>query len=580
MKNAKRIASLLLALVMVFALAISVSAERTEVDALGSLLIKDNDSVKASEKTFLAFKILDLIAYADSENSEIHTYEYVVPAELENFYALRYNADKNDKTTFIVKVREGIENEPNLFDFALEAVGAARAARIAPATGAAVEGGYKFTDLPLGYYAVIDATTEGDYVKPVTAVMLDTVTPNREVEVKADKPGIDKKIDKDNNLETSDLVDANNAAIGDVVTYVLQSKVPEMEGYDKYFFIMKDHMSKGLTFNDNSIVVTVGNKTLVKDTDYTLTKTVNEDGTTDLKIVFNNFIQYNVKDDNGNYVYVGKPVVVTYTADLNEDAVLYELANTNDVYLEYSNNPTVDYKGENEPDYEDEEESKEPLGETPKAEVRTYTTALELLKVDPLGTRLTGAEFTLSGTALNVVRVATTSFVLDESGEYWKLTDGTYTTTDPESEIEGAPVDQSKYDSLTNKYKKISTVERQTPAENEISINAAVGTDGILRFEGLEEGTYTITELKAPDGYNILTDELHVTITFDEETEQFTYTGATKDGGAAHITVVNHAGTELPSTGGIGTTLFYIFGGIMVLAAVVLLVTKKRMAAK
>jgi fimbrial isopeptide formation D2 family protein/LPXTG-motif cell wall-anchored protein len=347
-----------------------------------------------------------------------------------------------------------------------------------------------------------------------------------------------------------------------------------MIGYDKYFFIMKDHMSKGLTFNADSIVVTVGDKTLVADTDYTLTVTENEDGTTDLKIVFKNFIQYN------DAAYLGKPVVVTYTAELNEDAVLYELANTNDVYLEYSNNPTVDYKGEDEPDYEDEEESKEPLGETPKSEVRTYTTAIELLKVDPMGNRLSGAEFTLSGTALNVVRVATTTFVLDEAGEYWKLTDGTYTTTDPEGEIDGAPVDQTKYDSLTNKYKKITTIERQTPAESEISINAAVGSDGILRFEGLEEGTYTITELKAPDGYNILTDELHITVTFDEETEQFAYTGATLENGAAHITVVNHAGTELPSTGGIGTTLFYVFGGIFVLAAVILLVTKKRMSAK
>ena len=574
MKNAKRIASLLLALVMVFALAMTVSAERTEVTTLGSLLIKDNESVKASEKTFNAFKILDLKAYADGENGEIHTYEYVVPAELADFYAERYNADKNDATTFIVKVREGIEGEENLFDFAYAAAAAAEAAGIAPVSGAAVEGGYKFVDLPLGYYAVVDATTEGDYIKPVTAVVLDTLTPNREVEVKAEKPAIDKKIDKDNDLLTNDLVEANNAAIGDVVTYVLQSKVPEMIGYDKYFFIMKDHMSKGLTFNADSIVVTVGDKTLVADTDYTLTVTENEDGTTDLKIVFKNFIQYN------DAAYLGKPVVVTYTAELNEDAVLYELANTNDVYLEYSNNPTVDYKGEDEPDYEDEEESKEPLGETPKSEVRTYTTAIELLKVDPMGNRLSGAEFTLSGTALNVVRVATTTFVLDEAGEYWKLTDGTYTTTDPEGEIDGAPVDQTKYDSLTNKYKKITTIERQTPAESEISINAAVGSDGILRFEGLEEGTYTITELKAPDGYNILTDELHITVTFDEETEQFTYTGATLENGAAHITVVNHAGTELPSTGGIGTTLFYVFGGIFVLAAVILLVTKKRMSAK
>ena len=127
MKNAKRIASLLLALVMVFALAMTVSAERTEVTTLGSLLIKDNESVKASEKTFNAFKILDLKAYADGENGEIHTFEYVVPAELADFYAERYNADKNDAATFIVKVREGIEGAENLFDFAYAEAAAAEA---------------------------------------------------------------------------------------------------------------------------------------------------------------------------------------------------------------------------------------------------------------------------------------------------------------------------------------------------------------------------------------------------------------------------------------------------------------------
>ena len=91
-------------------------------------------------------------------------------------------------------------------------------------------------------------------------------------------------------------------------------------------------------------------------------------------------------------------------------------------------------------------------------------------------------------------------------------------------------------------------------------------------------GTYTITELKAPDGYNILDDELELTIRWDE-TNGFTYAGAVDSDGAARITVVNQIGSELPSTGGIGTTVFYVCGGILLMAAVVLLVTKKRMAA-
>ena len=568
MKNAKRIASLLLAVVMVFAMAISVSA-RTEVDAKGSILIKNNETVLASEKTFQAYKALDLKAYTD-DNGNIATFEYSVPASLADFYADRYGADKT-ADDFIVKVREGIEGEENLFEFAYAV---AAAATEAPFDGAAVAGGYQFSDLPLGYYAIVDTTTEGDYIKPVTAIVLDTVTPNREIEVKADKPAIDKNIDKDNDLDTTnDRVDLNNAAIGDTVTYVIDSKVPEMIGYKKYYFIMKDTMSKGLTYNNN-MVITIGDKTLAADTDYTLTVTENEDGTTDLKIVFNNFLQYNTDE------FIGDKIEVSYTATLNEDAVLYENANTNEVYLEYSANPSVDYKGENEPDYDDEDQGKEPLGETPVVEVETFTTAIELIKTDAMGNRLQGAEFTLTGEALNIVRVTTTSFEMAEDGEYWKLKDGSYTTTDPESTIDGAPVDKNVYESLTDKYTMTTSVELKETEGGTVSLNGAVGEDGVLRFEGLMAGTYTITELKAPDGYNILDDEVVITISWDEATGAFTYGNAVDSNGAARITIVNQIGSELPSTGGIGTTLFYVFGGILLLAAVVLLVTKKRMAVK
>lgn len=567
MKNAKRIASLLLALVMVFALAISVSA-RTEVEAKGSILIRDNDSVLASQKIFKAYKALDLKAFAD-DTGKITTFEYSVPASLADFYATRYNADKN-ADDFIVKVREGIEAEQNLFDFAFDV---AAAATEEPFTGSAVEGGYQFSNLPLGYYAIVDATTEGDYVKPVSAIVLDTITPNREIEIKAEKPPIDKNIDKDNDLKTDDdRVDVSEAAIGDTITYVLESKVPEMIGYDKYFFIMKDQMSKGLTYT-NEMVITVGEKTLVEGTDYTLTTTDNEDGTTDLKIVFHNFIQYNTED------YLGEAVVVSYTAKLNENAELYKLANTNQVYLEYSANPSVDYSGENEPDEDGADKDKEPLGKTPIVEVETYTTTLELVKADAMGNRLQGAEFTLSGEALNTVRVTKYTFELDENGIYWKLTDGSYTTTDPESTIDGAPVDKTAYESLTDKYTMKTDVSVEQIKEGTVSFNGAVGEDGVLRFEGLKSGTYTITELKAPDGYNILDDEMEITITFDETTGEFKYEDAADSDGVARVTIVNQVGTELPSTGGIGTTLFYVFGGILLLGAVVLLVTKKRMAA-
>jgi LPXTG-motif cell wall-anchored protein len=320
------------------------------------------------------------------------------------------------------------------------------------------------------------------------------------------------------------------------------------------------------------MVITVGDKTLVEGTDFEFVETKNEDGTTDLKIVFKNFLQYNTDE------FIGKPVVVSYTAQLNKDAEVNKTPNTNDVYLNYSNDPTVDYNGENEPNEEDE--NKPPMGETPIDRTETYTTTLEIVKTDPIGNRLEGAEFTLTGTSMNVVRMEKDVFTKDDNGDYWKLTDGSFTTTDPNSNIAGAPVDQSKYDSLTIKYAKQTQVDYITTEGENKTVTGTVSSDGTLRFEGLGAGEFTITEIKAPDGYNMLTEELKVTITWNEETKLFEYTGATDENGVARVTIINQAGTELPSTGGTGTTIFYLAGGILVLAAVVLLVSKKRMSAQ
>lgn len=563
MKNTKRIATLLLALVMVFTMAISASA-LTEVTAdTGSILVKDTETVMASQKTFAAYKILDLKAFAD-ENGAIQTYEYSVPAGLASFYANRYNLDQT-ASDFAIKVISKINEEADIYAFAEAALAAVN---VAGYTGTPASNGYQFTGLPLGYYVIADTTAQGDYVKPVSALILDTVTPDVEIEVKAEKPPIDKVIDDDNDLTTTDdRVETNEAAIGDTITYVITSKVPDMTGYDKYYFIMQDKMSKGLTYTNN-MAITIGNKTLVEGTDYTNTVVANDDGTTSIKIVFNNFLQYNTAE------YVDKAVTVTYTALLNKDAEVNTTPNTNDVYLQYSNDPTVDYNGENEP-----EENEPPIGETPKETVYTYTTTLEIIKTDPLGNRLEGAEFTLTGNAINIVRVETETFTLDADGAYWLLKDGSYTTTDPESLIDGAPVDKTTYASLTDKYTKTTNVTFAEKEGETVTVTATVGKDGTLRFEGLSSGTYTIKEIKAPEGYNILTEELDVTINWDKENLKFTYDGAADVNGVASVTIVNQAGSELPTTGGIGTTLFYVIGGILVLAAVVLLVTKKRMSA-
>lgn len=568
MKNVKRIAAIALALVMLFAMAIPAFA-LTEVPAdTGSILIKDNETVLASQKTFAAHKVLDLKAYAD-EDGNIVTYKYSVPASLADFYATRYSLDK-DASDFSDKVIVRIKAEEDLFAFGADILEAVTADAF---PGAPAENGYLFTDLPLGYYVIADTSAQGDHQKPVSALILDTATNGVEIEIKAEIPPIDKKIDEDNNLNTTDdRVVANQAAIGDEVTYVITSKVPDMTGYDKYFFIIRDTMSKGLTYNNN-MKLTVGNKELVANTDYFCTVTENEDDTTDIKVVFDNFIQYNTAE------YVGTAVELTYTAILNKDAEINKMPNPNEVYLQYSNNPTVDYIGENEPDEDNPNENKTPIGETEKVVVETFTTTLEIVKTDPLGNRLTGAEFTLSGSTMNIVRVKTETFTEDANGNYWKLNDGSYTSADPESTIDGAPVDKTNYASLTTKYSKTTNVTFEEKEGENITITATVGEDGTVRFEGLSAGTYTIKEIEAPAGYNILTSELEVVISWDSETG-FSYTGASDVDGVARVTVVNQEGTVLPSTGGIGTTIFTILGSVLALAAAILLIARKRMSSE
>ena len=561
MKRAKKLAGLLLALVMVMSMTITAFAE----GETGSITINSSDNVSVAEKTFNAYKILDVKTYAGD------TVVYTVPEKMETFYMNRYGLTGSEGD-FDAQVVAKINDETDRFSFAAAALAAAKAAGIVPGkeTAAAGVSSVTISNLPLGYYVVEDTGTS----KPVSALILDTTNPAVTVEIKADKPSIDKKIDGSNDTDeaTEGDVEYNNAAVGDKVPYKVTSSVPDMTGYTKYYFVVNDTLSKGLTFNED-VKIIIGNTTLAKDTDYTVTSVKNEDETTSVEIIFKNFIQYAAKE------YKNAAITITYSATVNEAAVIGVEGNPNEVFLTYSNDPNV--KDEGTPGNPDKPKEDSPIGVTPKEETRTYVTGLEVIKVDALGNRLTGAEFKLEGTKLNTVLVRTDVFAKDEKGTYWKLKNGSYTEIDPSND----GIDNTKYESTTVKYSKTVTTNKIIKAEN-VTYTGTVGADGVLRFEGLSAGTYTITEIKAPAGYNLLKDPIHVTIGFmapasDAASQDctWTYTGTDVVNGTNtnQVTVTNQAGSELPSTGGIGTTIFYVIGSVLVLAAVVLLVTRKRM---
>lgn len=269
--------------------------------------------------------------------------------------------------------------------------------------------------------------------------------------------------------------------------------------------------------------------TFVNDAEHPLTVTVNENTldaanykvteTTEPRgftLAFNNNAE-----GNASILKTGDVVTVTYYAQINENAKIADEANVNKAKVEYGTNSHTEYD----------------TTETYvwKMNIVKYTMEQETEK------KLAGATFKLSR---------------DEAGaqviKLVKVGDTTYRLALP-TETEGV------VDTITT------------------------GETGELVINGLADGTYYLTETKAPRGYNLLREPVNVTIGHKDANGKLTETSfvadQTETDTSGVVKVENNAGAELPSTGGIGTTVFYVLGSAMALGAVILLVTKKRMAA-
>ena len=433
------------------------------------------------------------------------------------------------------------------------------------------------SELATGYYLVKDkagslAGKNGTY----SDFVLQLVN-NVKVTAKADAPSIDKNI-----LDGTAKKKGDTASIGDVINYQLDSAVPDMAGYNKYFFIVNDKMSKGLEFQSVS-EITVGKTTLTKDTDYTVTsqkftaddpatENIDENGMTAVKIVFKGFYE-KFKD------HAGDAIAIKYSAILDDDCDRTVAGNPNVVDLTFSNDPNFKYEGTpGTPGNPDEPGPTEPTGKTPEAKTKVYTTAIRIKKVDETGKPLTGAKFTISGTALNKVITETSAFAADEAGTYYKLKNGSYTETAPTEDT------ADKYDGDT-KYKLTTTDSTAvTVSDKEAGLEVAVDSEGYIIFSGLGDGEYTIKESEAPKGYNIDASEYSVKITgtptFDAPNWKVNGADATPTAGNGWTVitqeVTNKKGIILPATGGIGTVIFYVVGSMLIGGAAVLFVTKKK----
>ena len=408
-----------------------------------------------------------------------------------------------------------------------------------------------------GYYLIKDKdnSLNGDQSTVASAYTDFILKVVRDVEVtaKADVPSLDKKI-VDGTTEKK----ANTASIGDVISFKITSTVPDMTGYKNYFFVVEDTLSQGLTFNGDVAITVEG-----------FTETVPfeveegaKDGTTGdhkLTITMKNFW-------NLYKALKGKKITITYTATLNENAQVGNAGNPNTAQLIFSNNPNVDTTG-------DKPSSDSPVGKTPEVNTITYTTEIKIAKVDGKDATkaLQGAKFKIEGEGVKVVVTNGKIFKKSATGTYYMLKNGTFTTQPGTAELDS-----------NDKYELVDVVTKDTVNE---TINKVVSTDagGFAYFKGLTAGTYTITELEAPEGYNKLLNPVTVTIGGDVNAETGACTwsvsatnASVQADGTILIQIGNNKGIHIPETGGIGTMLFYLVGAGLIVLAVTLIITKRR----
>ena len=515
----KRVFAAAAAIATVFGLAATTVATANAADN-ATLTVSTTDA-KFAGKTVNAYKMFSATVSGDGGSKAV---SYTLTDEWKPFFknstasGLTGATDENvnDKANDYVSKLTG----KDLVAFATKASNWAQtktngitAGATAMVSADATDGKYTatFTDLDYGYYvvAVPGATLANASGQYATLVSVDSTNVN--TNIKGDLPTVDKKVQVGGTGK-----DATDAKIGDTLTFTLTSTIPDMSAYDTYTFNFKDTLSQGLTFGQVTSVTVEGvTDPLTVNTDYTVTTPTVSDNT--LTVAMKDF-------KAKQQANAGKTITVTYTATLNEKAVVGGVGNTNSAKIQYSNNPSSGGTGESEPS---------------KVRVFTYGFTVDKYtgnKYDDAATRLAGAEFTLApknGDAMSFVQVAAGS-----------------ATTNAEYRV--AKANETGITTIT------------TPAS------------GKVVFRGLKNGEYTLTETKAPAGYNKLASAIGVKVDGQNDgtdttdaTVTITYNnnnGSDYDQTASNgvIPVQNKSGAILPGTGGMGTIAFTVIGVLVI----------------
>lgn len=423
----------------------------------------------------------------------------------------------------------GADDDQNVINFAKEMrawVLAQEPAVAATETGNAAEnsGNYVATmTVAPGYYLVVPTLGSTGNNNRGTDAMLTNVVADQtaSINLKSEYPTVSKTVNGEHGTMNQ---------IGKEIEFTVKSKVPDTTNYKTYNMKFTDKFTDGLTFVPESVKVTIGNKPMAPTTDYTVTEPTAGSNTLTIELV--NVIQH----ITGSKYATGDEIQITYKAKLNKNAIGETDPETNEVKINYSNDPDGGYDGVTEVD---------------KDKVYTFDIDLHKYAAGNESAFLAGAEFKLYDNEDNA------------KGET------------PDTAIKLVKTDDTHY--------RVATAEEiATPGGLEITDTITTVSTGMVNIDGLGEGDYWLKETKAPSGFNKPKDPFKINIdaTFEADgtLKSSTVTVGTTPNTANDndVKIENRQGTLLPETGGMGTVIFTVIGVVVIAGGAAWYVSRRR----
>ena len=494
----------------------------TAAETAALRITNQNERVSMVGHTYAAYKVMDLSKAGTA-------YAYTIDPDFDGYFTAKGITGPVGGKTRDVLAAEWVAAQTDMQAFSRELLAYLTAADPAMAPDGQAAGQVAATGgeeaviegLPLGYYLVVDeGNPQAENPAQAVVAALALQSCGEQDIVLKADAPTIDKVIVEDNTEKR----GTTAHVGDTVAFRVTSQIPDLTGYTAYTFVVTDTLSAGLTFG-NDVALTIGGRPV---TDFTVSQT-------------GQVVTIDLGDLVQKGYAAGADVVLDYTAVLNETAQTTD-EETNTVKLTYSNNPQTGS-----------------TDDTPEKTVYVYNFDVVLDKYalnreapEERSHKLAGARFALY-------------------------------------RLNGAAREYYRWDEATQSVTWVGGVDvTKTGSEREAELAkiTVVTTDsnGWARFAGVEAGSYRLTEISAPAGYQQLAEDIVVEITAVLGADGTLKESNTQKTGGRYVLpvqVANSTGTVLPGTGGRGAAVFYGVGAaLMALAAVVFAVTQKRRTAR